>query len=282
MEVIMSNRAAPAAFSELLQKAVSEPGLISSAYTQFHHFSLGNMLLAAFQCTTRGLAFGPLATYPRWQELGRQVRKGERAIVLCQPVVVPREARDQRAQGATGTERVPVDSNPIVRFTYRANWFVLAQTDGADLSPAALPGWDRTRALDALTVVEVPYSSIDGNVMGYARKREIAISPINPLPHKTLFHELAHVLLGHTAEIEQTDSEVTPRNLREAEAEAVALLCCEALNLPGTEFCRGYIQNWLGAGNPIPERSAQRILRAADQILRAGRPEAEHDEEGRP
>jgi hypothetical protein len=197
MEVIMSNRAAPAAFSELLQKAVSEPGLISSAYTQFHHFSLGNMLLAAFQCTTRGLAFGPLATYPRWQELGRQVRKGERAIVLCQPVVVPREARDQRAQGATGTERANVEPNRIVRFIYRANWFVLGQTDGADVSPGTLPGWDRTRALEALHVVEVPYSSIDGNVMGYARKREIAISPINPLPHKTLCHELAHVLLGH-------------------------------------------------------------------------------------
>jgi hypothetical protein len=33
---------------------------------------------------------------------------------------------------------------------------------------------------------------------------------------------------------------------------------------------RGHIQSWWGAGNPIPDRSAQRILKAADQILRAG------------
>ena len=76
------------------------------------------------------------------------------------------------------------------------------------------------------------------------------INPVNPLPHKTRFHELAHVLLGHTAEGEQADSERTPRNLRECEAEAVALLCCAALDLPGVEECRGYIQAWWGAGQP--------------------------------
>src|SRR5467141_2143057 len=51
------------------------------------------------------------------------------------------------------------------------------------------------------------------------------------------------------------------------------MLCCEALNLEGGDFCRGYIQNWLGpaaAANreAIPEKSAQKIFRAADQILR--------------
>jgi hypothetical protein len=56
------------------------------------------------------------------------------------------------------------------------------------------------------------------------------------------------------------------------QAEAVALLCCAALDLPGVEFSRGYIQSWWGAGNPIPERSAQRILKVANQILMAGRP----------
>jgi hypothetical protein len=89
------------------------------------------------------------------------------------------------------------------------------------------------------------------------------------------------VLLGHTAEATQADTETTPRSLREAEAESVALLCCEALDLPGADECRGYIQHWYGAGDPIPERSAQRILRVADQIIRAGQAEAE-GEGGRP
>jgi hypothetical protein len=63
--------------------------------------------------------------------------------------------------------------------------------------------------------------------------------------------------------------------LREVEAEAVALLCCDALNLPGTEYCRGYIQHWNRESRPIPEKSAQRILRVADQVLKAGQPDTE-------
>ncbi len=45
------------------------------------------------------------------------------------------------------------------------------------------------------------------------------------------------------------------------------------LGNPGAEYARGYIQSWYGAGNPLPEHSAQRIFKAADTILRAGRSE---------
>ena len=164
----------------------------------------------------------------------------------------------------------PDDPDVFTRFIYRPHWFVLAQTDGHELPPVPLPAWDRAAALAALDVSEVPFDACDGNVLGFARGRTIAVSPINPIPHKTRFHELAHVLLGHTAEGLHADTETTPRNLWECEAEAVALLCCAALDLPGVDHCRGYIQAWWGSGNPIPERSAQRILKAADQILKAG------------
>ena len=66
------------------------------------------------------------------------------------------------------------------------------------------------------------------------------------------------------------DGETLPRSLKEAEAESVALICLESLGMPGAEYCRGYIQNWL-SGAEIPERSAQRIFSAADKILKAGR-----------
>ena len=55
----------------------------------------------------------------------------------------------------------------------------------------------------------------------------------------------------------------------EAEAESVAMLCCESLGLPGAEFSRAYIQNWLD-GSAIPEKSAQKIFSAAHKILKAG------------
>ncbi len=252
-----------ASFADLLQSAVSEPGTISAAYSQFHNYSIGNQLLAWAQCLARGIQPGPMATYPRWRELGRHVRKGEKALTLCQPVTVKRRTDADAADDGT-------EPDVFTRFIYRPHWFVLSQTDGVDMPPVSAPTWDSTRAIAALDVTEIPFDTTDGNVLGFARGRAIAVSPLNPTPHKTRFHELAHVLLGHTAEREQADGELTPRSLRECEAESVALLCCAALNLPGVEYCRWYIQSWWGHGNPIPERSAQRVLKVADQILKAG------------
>src|SRR5579872_6635083 len=81
---------------ELLQKAVTEPGVVSTAYNRFHSYSLGNQLLALAQCEGRGIEPGPLATFPRWRQLGRHVRKGERALTLCMPITVKRAATVER------------------------------------------------------------------------------------------------------------------------------------------------------------------------------------------
>ena len=254
----------PQGFAALLQSAVHEPGVISRAYQQFHTYSLGNQLLAMFQCAEREIPPGPMATYPRWRELGRHVRKGEKALRLCMPITIKRRTAEDAA------DVDPEDSGVFTRFAFKSRWFTLAQTEGEPLPELEIPSWDKDHALAALHVREITFEHTDGNCLGLARERCIAINPVNPMPHKTRFHELAHVLLGHTAEGQQADSEITPRTLRECEAESVALLCCAALDLPGLAECRGYIQSWWGQGLEIPERSAQRILKAADQILKAG------------
>jgi antirestriction protein ArdC len=247
-----------AKWSDLLREAVTAPGIISEAYSAFHGYSVGNQMLAMVQCRMRGIQSGPISTYPGWQAKGRQVRRGEKALVLCMPLTIKRKAEEDGEADASFT-----------RFVYRPHWFALSQTDGEAVEPPPLPEWDKARALAALGVGEVSFDHPDGNVLGFARGRSIAVSPVNPLPWKTCFHELAHVLLGHTAEGTFADGERTPRSLREVEAEGVALLCCESLGLSGAEHCRGYIQAWFD-GEAIPEKSAQKIFQAADRILRAG------------
>ena len=64
-------------WAALLNEAVTKPGFIHEAYSRFHNYSLGNQLLALFQCLARGIQPGPLATFPRWKELGRHVKRGE-------------------------------------------------------------------------------------------------------------------------------------------------------------------------------------------------------------
>ena len=212
----------------------------------------------------RGLQPGPINTFPKWKDSGRFVKRGERALTLCMPIT--RKHREQDSD----------EEHTFTSFIYKARWFVLSQTDGQELELITIPEWAAEKAIETLSIERVPFDHTDGNVQGLARKRQIAINPLAQLPHKTLFHELAHVILGHTTDSDFSDTETTPRSLCEVEAEAVALLCCESLGLEGASYCRGYIQNWLQKGidrncEAIPEKSAQRILRAADQILRAGR-----------
>ena len=250
-------------FKQLLEEAVNKPGTLMRAYSLFWNYSLGNQILALLQANERGIPLGPIASFNRWKELGRHVKRGEKAFTLCMPVTCKRTVKEQGPDGNETESEVA-----FKRFVFRRNWFMLAQTDGAEYQAPAIPTWDRARALHTLGVEEIPFESLSGNIQGYARNRQIAINPLAQMPAKTTFHELAHIKLAHTTEAVH-DSEALPRNLKEVEAEAVALLCLESLGLECAEYCRGYIQNWL-AGAEIPERSAQRIFSAADKILKAG------------
>lgn len=256
-------------FRDLLDAAITHPGTVSAAYSAFHNYSMGNQMLAYLQCAGRGLPIGPLASFGRWKDLGRHVLKGSKAIELCMPITMRRKGDDSAAPAQA-------DAAPatFTKFVFRRNWFVLAQTDGQPYVAPPLPDWDKARALSALDITEIPYALLNGNCQGYAIGRTVAVSTIATHPEKTLLHEIAHVLLGHTAEATMTDSEKTPRDIREVEAESVAMLVSAVLNLPGLSDSRGYIQAWNQGGDVISEHSAKRIYKATDQILKAGRPAA--------
>jgi antirestriction protein ArdC len=244
-------------WADLLAAAVEEPGTISRCYSVFWSYSLGNQLAALSQCLLRGLQPGPIATYAHWQALGRQVRKGERALWLCQPVTCRRQEVDDADDGA----------DVYTRFTWRPRWFVLSQTDGAPYTPPEVPGWDCARALAALDVHEEPFTHLNGNAQGYSRPgRVLAINPVATHPARTLLHELGHIVCGH-----HDAHRDLPGPLMEVEAEGVSYLCADALGLGGADEARGYIQHYL-KGAPIEEATARRIFQAAAAVLRAGRP----------
>jgi len=106
--------AAPA-FAPLLESAVTEPGVISGAYRAFHHFSIGNGLLAWAQCLERGVPPGPIATYSRWQALGRQGKAAAKATSLRIPVTLAREeGGGRRRKTRRQTDRADAGADPTV------------------------------------------------------------------------------------------------------------------------------------------------------------------------
>jgi hypothetical protein len=103
-------------WSDLLSAAVTEPGLILKAYSAFHGYSLSNQVAAMVQCQQRGIEPGPINTYPGWQRLNRQVRRGQKAIWLCMPLT--RKVKDE----SSGE-----DQRVISTFVWKPNWFVMSR-----------------------------------------------------------------------------------------------------------------------------------------------------------
>jgi len=252
-------------WKELLNEAITNPGAISEAYFYFHNYSFGNQILALMECAARGIQPGPLAPFSKWTDRGRFVKKGEHAISLIMPVTY-----NKKVEKEAGSE----DEESRTVFILKPRWFVLSQTEGAEFKPEPAGDFDPHRAAAALEITVETFTHIDGNTQGYANGRTVAVSPLADNPTKTMIHELAHVVLNHTDHSQHSDGAEIPRNIREVEAEGVAYIITKALDLPGAEFSRGYIQHWL-KGNEIPEYSCRRIFSTAEKILKAGRPAQE-------
>src|SRR5215471_15848506 len=86
-------------FRQLLEEAVTKPGTLMKAYSLFWNYSLGNQILALIQANNRGIALGPIASFNRWKELGRYVKRGEKAIELCMPVTSKRTVKGENTEG---------------------------------------------------------------------------------------------------------------------------------------------------------------------------------------
>jgi len=247
----------------LLRDAVDKPGIISECYNMFHDYSVGNMLLAMWQCHARKIDCGPIGTYKKWLSLDRKVKPGQKAIILC----MPRSWKYTAKNKETGEDEELVG----MKFVYKPFWFVLSQTEGKDFEAPALPGWDLGDAITNLEIEPVAFTMADGNCMGYATGRTFAVNPLGKHQNATTMHELAHIVLGHTKEADFTDTkDRTPRDVKEMEAEATAMLVLDALGEKDHKESRGYIQSWY-KGNEIPEVNARHIFTAATRILDAGR-----------
>ncbi len=221
-----------ASFADLLRSAVTDPGIVSSAYRQFHNYSIGNQLLAWAQCLARGHSARPMATFPsgRTGPTRPQGREGDHAL----------PAGDDQADARRPTT-APTRADVFTRFIYRPHWFVLAQTDGADLPAVddAQPGTPRERSQPS-TSPRSPSTRPTATSSAYARGRSIAVSTRSTRCRTRRASTSWRMCCSATPpRATQHDGELTPRNLRECEAEAVAMLCCAALICPASSSAAG-------------------------------------------
>ena len=98
-------------------------------------------------------------------------------------------------------------------FVYKPLWFVLAQTDGEPLPEPQTTSWDSVAALASLDMTEIPFDAMNGNVMGFARERSIALNPVNgnAMPGATatsMMHRCGVMPSADSASCPSSDSDV--------------------------------------------------------------------------
>lgn len=239
-----------------MEEALTMPGHLSSIYNRFYTYSFNNQILLWMQGVTE-----PVATFNRWKEMGRHVKKGSKAKAILRPITI--KLKDE----------VDDQGNPrqITKFKLVNALFTVSETEGDELPEFVPPEWSQERALSELGITVVPFESLDGNAQGYSYERKVAINPVAAYPLKTMFHELGHVVLGHTAP-DQNEEYKLHRGVKEFQAEATAYLCMndvgatEHMDAAGS---RGYIQHWLRGETP-PDTAIREVFKAVDTILKAG------------
>ena len=199
------------------------------------------------------------------------VLRGAEAKYIIRPIYAKTEV--QRTQdGSEDADAIIEDVQTLIGFKPVKSIFALSDTAGEEPPPVTLPEWDVDTALDKLGIRLVPFDALSGNVQGYSHGHDVAINPIAVNPPKTRFHEIGHVVLGHTspeglAEYQQH------RGIMEFQAEATAYLTMNELGRLDEETAArslGYVQSWLQGERP-PDKAIREVFTATDRILKAGR-----------
>lgn len=245
---------------------------------KFHNYSFNNTLLLMKQKPDATQVAG----YNLWQELGRQVTRGEKGLAILAPVTRKADETEPPAEqsaGATadtstpappaegpaeGPPEGPADDVPttgrrsVVGFRPAYVWDV-SQTSGDPLPipplPQLLAGQAPAGLWDALadqctaagfTVERRPIAGDAGpnGYTTYASHEVVVRDDVDDAQAvKTLAHELGHVLMHDPAGFEAGHTG-SCRGDREVEAESLAYLVVADHGLDTAEYTFAYVAGW--------------------------------------
>lgn len=231
---------------------------------KFHRYSLNNQILIWCQCPSASQVAG----FTTWKDIGRSVKKGEKAIKIFAPIKITRKSEE--AEITDDAELVPADENRYLLLFKPVSVFDISQTEGKELPSLGVnqltgkvDGFERFKdAIISISDAPIHFGPVEGESKGYylPNAHEIMIregmSELQTV--KTMLHELTHSKL-HSREAVEERGRVS-RDRMETEAEGTAFLVSEYFGLDTAEYSFPYIAGW--NGNDAEE------LRAALETIR--------------
>ena len=227
---------------------------------KFHNYSINNSMLIGAQCPNAT----HVASYDKWKELGRQVKKGEKGIGIFAPVLTKKTIE---VDGNNG-EKEKREVKKLNGFRI-AKVFDVSQTSGEPLPETEKVTGDPGSYLSKLesiiseNSIELVYDYPEDRALGVSSGGRITVRPDLDPPEKfaVLAHELAHELLHKGERRNETN-----RQVRETEAEAVAFVVSKAVGLDSVARSSDYISLYQGDSAVLKE-SIHFIQKTASRII---------------
>jgi hypothetical protein len=237
---------------------------------KFHAYSFNNVMLIVIQRPDATVVAG----YRKWQELGRQVCKGEKAIKIFAPTARKRYVEDATAPGV----KFDKDGKAFIPYTgfVLVPVFDISQTEGDDIGSAppveieSLTGDAEQDVWNAVerTLTDDGYKVEIGDARGangftsYKDKRVVVSEDNAGLQQlKTLIHERAHTLLHEGVDYH------ADRGRWEVEAESVAYIVMAALGMDSAKYSLGYVATWSNGDIEIVRDTAERVMKTARTVI---------------
>lgn len=208
---------------------------------RFHDYSWGNVMMILTQDPEATLVAG----YAAWQKSGRQVRKGEKGIVIRSPRFRKKSEREE-------------DDEKRPAYFALATVFDVRQTEGDELPKDVVDAVELTGESDEGSALYAlgksycarenidlkMYSDLEANGIyvgsrGKDRQPRIALRRGMELDQtaRTLVHEIVHHEL-------HKDAKYLERETAEIEAEGTAFVVCSHFGLDTSSYSFGYVVSW--------------------------------------
>ena len=218
----------------------------------FHQYSLDNINLIYAQDSNATMVAG----FKSWQKLERQVEKGSKAIYIKAPMLVKLTDEEKiklkttKDKAIKGYKFVPVfdvkstsGKELVTAQHFVKDQFTTAETE--TLAEKAIPKIIK-KIEDSYKIPIVIKPLEDNDLGGFYSRTDHSIT-INSNHSKTqqlgtIFHEFAHSQL-HNLEVTKSEELPSPGH-REAQAESIAYLSMQAINIDTESKSLGYIATW--------------------------------------
>jgi antirestriction protein ArdC len=232
---------------------------------RFHNYSANNVFLIMLQS---GCTATRVAGYKKWQEFGRQVKKGESGMQILRPLAYKRTEDDGsvvhgiRGFGLTYVWDVSqTEGDPLAEELVKPS--LLDSGEGAQLyAQLAAQVESAGYVLERTSHAELNGANGDTH---YELKRVRVRNDVTQLQAtKTLAHELVHIVLGHGEDGKYREC----RGQREVEAESTAYLVLDAAGLVSDDYTFAYVAHWANGSVEAVKNSAQSVVKAAHAITK--------------